>query len=122
VRSQAGQAVISDVGIARAMGEGENITEPGMVVGTRAYMSPEQAMGAKSLDARTDIYALGCVLHEMLTGHLPSAGMTAIRMEPVVSDSLAHVVRRSVEPDPDDRYASATELPAALNSSKSARP
>jgi len=121
---QAGHAVISDFGIARAIGEGEgeNITESGMVVGTRAYMSPEQAMGAKSLDARTDIYALGCVLHEMLTGHPPAAGMTAIRMEPVVSDSLAHVVRRSVEPDPDDRYATATELAAALNSSKSARP
>src|SRR5438093_1252089 len=103
---QAGHAVISDFGIARAIGEGEgeNITESGMVVGTRAYMSPEQAMGEKSLDARTDIYALGCVLHEMLTGHPPAAGMTAIRMEPVVSDSLAHVVRRSVEPDPDDRY------------------
>src|SRR2546430_3094652 len=48
--------------------------------------------------------------------------MTAIRMEPVVSDSLAHVVRRSVEPDPDDRYATAAELAVALNSSKSARP
>ena len=121
---QAGHAVISDFGIARAIGEGEgeNITESGMVVGTRAYMSPEQAMGAKSLDARTDIYALGCVLHEMLTGHPPAAGMTAIRMEPVVSDSLAHVVRRSVEPDPDDRYATAAELAVALNSSKSARP
>ncbi len=121
---QAGHAVISDFGIARAIGEGEgeSITESGMVVGTRAYMSPEQAMGAKSLDARTDIYALGCVLHEMLTGHPPAAGMTAIRMEPVVWDSLARVVCRSVEPDPDDRYATAAELAVALNSSKSARP
>src|SRR3989442_10534707 len=79
-------------------------------------------MGAKCVDAGNDFNGLGCVLHEILTGHAPAAGMPAIRMEPVVSDSLAHVVRRSVEPDPDDRYATATELAVALNSAKSARP
>src|SRR5439155_22364613 len=67
---QAGHAVISDFGIARVIGEGvgENITESGMVVGTGAYMSPEQAMGAKRLDVRADIDSVGRSRAGMLAG------------------------------------------------------
>jgi serine/threonine-protein kinase len=62
-----GQAMVADFGIARAMqGGDESLTQTGMSIGTPAYMSPEQASGEKNIDARTDIYALGCVLYEML--------------------------------------------------------
>ena len=64
-----GQAMVADFGIARAMqGGDESLTQTGMSIGTPAYMSPEQASGEKNIDARTDIYALGCVLYEMLAG------------------------------------------------------
>ena len=71
----AGHAVVADFGIARALREatGEEITTSGMVVGTPAYLSPEQATHGQ-VDVRTDIYALGCVLHEMLAGEAPFTG------------------------------------------------
>ncbi len=74
-----GQALVADFGIALAVnaaGSGR-MTETGMSLGTPAYMSPEQAMGERSLDARTDLYALGCVLYEMLVGEPPFTGPTA---------------------------------------------
>src|SRR5213593_2575239 len=73
-----GQAVVADFGIARALhaAEGGNLTETGVTLGTAAYMSPEQATADK-LDGRTDIYSLGCVLYEMLTGEPPYTGPTA---------------------------------------------
>ena len=71
---ESGHAVVADFGIARAISAagGETLTETGMTVGTPAYMSPEQAAGAKNLDGRSDLYALGCVLYEMLAGQPPS--------------------------------------------------
>src|SRR3954470_618820 len=64
-----GQAMVADFGIARAMqGSEQALTQTGMSIGTPAYMSPEQASGERDIDARTDIYALGCVLYEMLAG------------------------------------------------------
>jgi serine/threonine-protein kinase len=97
-----GHALVTDFGVARAVGaEGhaETITAPGIVVGTPAYMSPEQASGERQLDGRSDIYSLGCVLFEMLTGDPPYDGPTthAVIMkcfsEPVPS---AQAVRRDV--------------------------
>ncbi len=75
---EAGHAVVGDFGIARAFSEaaGEKLTESGLAVGTPAYMSPEQASGTDHLDARTDIYSLGCVLYEMLAGCPPYLGPT----------------------------------------------
>lgn len=75
---QAGHAVVSDFGIARAVSaaNGTTLTETGLAVGTPAYMSPEQASGAREVDARSDIYALGCVLYEMLSGETPYTGPT----------------------------------------------
>src|SRR5437879_6456045 len=71
-----GQAVVADFGIARAIvaAGDRSVTESGIAVGTPAYMSPEQAAGARELDARSDIYGLACVLHEMLTGQPPFTG------------------------------------------------
>ncbi len=67
---QAGHAVVSDFGIARAVSAAgtDKLTETGIAVGTPAYMSPEQSLGDSGLDARSDVYSLGCVLFEMLTG------------------------------------------------------
>src|SRR5574342_588158 len=74
-----GRALVADFGIALAASSagGSRMTETGMSLGTPAYMSPEQAMGERNLDARTDVYALGCVLYEMLTGDPPFTGSTA---------------------------------------------
>src|SRR5919109_5656336 len=75
----AGQAVVSDFGIARGISAagGERLTATGVSVGTPVYMSPEQAAGGEPLDGRSDIYSLGCVLYEMLAGEPPFTGPTA---------------------------------------------
>jgi len=72
------QAMVADFGIARAVevAGGERLTGTGLAVGTPAYMSPEQAVGDKNIDARSDVYALGCVVHEMVAGRAPFEGDT----------------------------------------------
>src|SRR6059036_1414409 len=73
-----GRALVADFGIALAASKaGTRMTETGMSLGTPHYMSPEQAMGERELDARSDVYALGCVTYEMLTGDPPFTGSTA---------------------------------------------
>ncbi|MBK8249845.1 MAG: protein kinase [Gemmatimonadetes bacterium] len=75
-----GSALVADFGIALAAAQtagGRRMTETGMSLGTPTYMSPEQAMGERTLDARTDVYALGCVLYEMLAGEPPFTGPSA---------------------------------------------
>jgi len=123
-------AWLADFGVAHAAGgASEQLTEIGMVIGTPAYMSPEQASGDVPLDGRTDIYALGCVLYEMLTGRPPYRGATpaavlaqqltgpvpslrATRVElPVWID---RVVAKALSKSPADRFATAASLAAAL--------
>src|SRR5512136_3438958 len=72
-----GHAVVADFGIARAAAGAEKLTATGVMVGTPAYMSPEQAAGSRELDGRSDLYSLGCVLYEMLAGQPPFTGPTA---------------------------------------------
>ena len=125
-------ALVADFGIARAMGSGadEGLTETGFSVGTPAYMSPEQAAGERSLDARTDIYSLGVVLYEMLAGEPPYTGPTAQaimarrfsepvpsvhRFRPAVPDSVDRSLRRALAPVPADRFTRAAEFGRALS-------
>jgi len=134
---EAGHAVVADFGIAHAVSEagGERLTESGLAVGTPAYMSPEQALGTEAVDGRADIYSLGCVLYEMLTGAPPYAGPTpqAILARKVVDPvpgirvvrdtvpaAVEAVVMRALAKVPADRYASAHDFAAALSGSDTA--
>ena len=105
-----GEVKVIDFGIAQI--EGDNrITIPGVMVGTPAYMSPEQIAGGP-VTARSDVYSFGVVFREMLTGKHPLAGDGG----PVktISPHLATIIARCMNRDPDDRYSSGRELLAAL--------
>ncbi|MDQ3898685.1 MAG: protein kinase, partial [Actinomycetota bacterium] len=119
---------VADFGIARAGDPRESLTMTGAVMGTATYLSPEQAQG-HPIDHRTDIYALGVVLYEMLAGRPPFSGdtpmaiaykhLSELPMAPsthnaAVPPALDGVVLRAMEKDPDARYASADELVADL--------
>ena len=97
---QAGHAVVADFGIAHAVttAGGTQLTETGIAVGTAAYMSPEQASAEKELDARSDIYSLGCVLYEMLAGETPYTGASA----------QAILARKALDPVPPLRHVRET--------------
>ena len=126
-----GHALVADFGIARALaaeGGDERLTDTGLTLGTPQYMSPEQAAGDHGLDARTDIYSLGCVLYEMLAGEPPFTGpnhqaILAKRLTaPVPSVStiretppaLERAVTRALARTPGDRFAAAADFAAAL--------
>jgi serine/threonine-protein kinase len=124
---------ISDFGIARAVSEGSlGVTQPGMVMGSVSYLSPEAAQN-RSVDETSDLYALGVVLYEMLTGRLPFTGDTPVAValkivsEPApaidgaatgVSPALASIVARLLRKEPHERFASATELASALRDAR----
>ncbi len=125
-----GSALVADFGIALAVSTaGTRMTETGMSLGTPHYMSPEQAMGEREITARSDVYALGCVLYEMLTGDPPFTGSTAQAIVArVVTESprsmttqrhtipphVEAAVLTSLEKLPADRFATAAEFAAAL--------
>jgi len=109
-----GHAVIADFGIARAVAESadERLTATGIAVGTPDYMSPEQMMGGRAgpIDARTDVYALACVLHELLTGQPPRRSGA----RPPLPEGIDPVVRRAMSDAPERRFDSAAAFVAAL--------
>lgn len=125
-----GHAVVADFGIARAVADASStLTGVGAALGTPGYMSPEQAAGDPNLDHRTDLYALGCVLFEMLTGHPPYPGPTPQALlaqhataavpsprhaRTEVPPALDALVRRAMAKNLDTRFQSAQELGAAL--------
>ena len=123
-----GHALVADFGIARALESGA-ITQTGMVIGTPAYMSPEQA-GGNAIDARSDVYSLGAVLYEMLVGEAPFSGPTGAAImarvltetprpirntRPSTPPALEAVVDRALARVPADRFSSAGEFAAALD-------
>ena len=125
-----GQIKIMDFGIARAIADPANLTATGLVLGTASYLSPEQARG-DPVDARTDIYSLGCVLYEMVTGGPPFAGGTPLGLaykhvheEPLppsfinqaVPVRLEAVIMRAIAKEPAARYASAEAMGRAVSS------
>ena len=135
-----GQALVADFGIGRALGvTGEagkrgggddHLTGTGMAIGTPAYMSPEQAVGERDLDGRTDVYSLGVVLYEMLAGEVPFSGPTgqAIaakrmtgevpslrRLRPAVPEQLERVVFTALAPIPADRFTTPAQFAQALS-------
>ena len=72
-----GNAMVADFGIGKALSSTATVTQTGLAIGTPAYMSPEQASGETEIDGRSDIYSLGCVLYEMLSGEVPFTGANA---------------------------------------------
>jgi Serine/threonine protein kinase len=127
---EAGHAVIADFGIARAVSAAgaDRMTQAGVSVGTPAYMSPEQASSELEIDGRADIYGLGVVLYEMLSGKPPFTGQTLqgliaavltreatpLPASPDVPPELSKAVSRAMAKKPSDRFASAREFSDAL--------
>jgi hypothetical protein len=120
---------LMDFGLARALG-GPKLTQRGVIVGSPAYLPPEHALGKRS-DVRSDLYSLGCVLYEMVTGRPPFPGddpvkiifshindlpMMPRRLAPEISEALEQVILKLLSKDPDKRYQSAGELFQALKS------
>ncbi|MBC7896207.1 MAG: serine/threonine protein kinase, partial [Cytophagaceae bacterium] len=129
---QGGHALVADFGIALAVEQagGTRMTQTGLSLGTPQYMSPEQAMGERTIDARSDVYALGAVAYEMLAGEPPFTGATVQQIvarvlaeEPrplvatrkAIPEDVDAAVMRALEKLPADRFATAAEFRAALD-------
>ncbi|HVO43685.1 MAG TPA: protein kinase, partial [Aggregatilineales bacterium] len=123
-----GNAYLTDFGIARIVQSDHKLTATGSVMGTPAYMSPEQGMG-RPVDARSDIYTLGVVLYEMVLNQLPFKADTSAalifqhvyerptppkQINPALPDAVSDVLERALAKNPDDRYQSAGELASAF--------
>ena len=134
-----GEAMVTDFGIALAgeTAQEERLTETGLMLGTPEYMSPEQAAGERALDARSDVYSLGCVLYELLAGQAPHAGGSARmviarrftepaprirRQRPEVPPALERVIARALAVDPADRFPTTAAFAEALDRAESEPP
>jgi len=136
---ESGHAVVADFGIARAVDAagGAQLTETGLAIGTPTYMSPEQASGDPGVDARTDVYALGCVLYEMLVGepphHAPTVEAVLARKQldapasirsvrPTVPARMEDAIMRALARVPADRPATALQFAEAVGGAASVTP
>jgi serine/threonine-protein kinase len=126
-----GQAKVCDFGVARAIVKagGERLSSSGLVLGTPAYMSPEQASGEGHLDGRADVYSLACVVHEMLIGEPPFTGRTAqaimarhVRQPPPslrvvrseISEQMERAIHRALAKQPEERPQTGGQFVAEL--------
>ncbi|HEX4426823.1 MAG TPA: protein kinase [Terriglobales bacterium] len=127
-----GRASLSDFGIALALGEDRRITRTGVAVGTPDYMSPEQIIRPKAVDARSDIYSFGCVLYAMLTGsppfgmdgttefyvkdcHVRTTPLPPVQRNPAISPAVGKVVLQCLEKDPEKRFQTCGSVITALD-------
>ncbi|MEZ5228363.1 MAG: Stk1 family PASTA domain-containing Ser/Thr kinase [Acidimicrobiales bacterium] len=132
----AGQVKVTDFGIARAFGGGDELTQTGSVMGTATYFSPEQAQG-KVVDPRSDLYSLGVVLFEMVTGRPPFVGESPVAiaykhvqempprptsLNPAIPKQLEVIIARLLAKNPDQRYPSAEEVRADLRRFREGQP
>ncbi len=127
--ADSGRAMVTDFGIARAIESGTRLTVTGNAVGTPTYMSPEQAMGERELDGRSDIYSLGVLGYQMLTGRVPFAAGNSMalllkhvsetarpiaELRPDAPVALRDALERALMKQPDDRWPTASSLRDAL--------
>jgi tetratricopeptide (TPR) repeat protein len=135
MRDAAGRVVIMDFGLAKTVAS-DGMTQTGMMIGTMEYMSPEQAMGSE-LDARSDIFAIGLIFYELITGNMPYRAESAIaslvkrtqeraiplhEVDPTVPPAVSHIVAKCLERDPKNRYSSVQELLDDLDVAQGKRP
>jgi formylglycine-generating enzyme required for sulfatase activity/Leucine-rich repeat (LRR) protein len=128
LEGEEGRVKILDFGLARSAADNANLTQQGAIIGTPAYMAPEQAQGG-TVDARCDLFSLGCVLYRMSTDQPPFKGndavstLVAVAMEnprppqelrPEIPEKLSELVMRLLAKNPQERPATATEVVAAL--------
>lgn len=126
---QDGNAFLTDFGIARMTEAGQGLTQTGYTVGTPGYMSPEQGMGTDAVDHRADIYSLGVMVYQMLTGQMPYSAETPLAVilkhlnEPVpqasavnasIPSAVDEVLAKAMSKKPSDRYDSAGDFVTAL--------
>jgi beta-lactam-binding protein with PASTA domain len=131
-----GQVKVADFGIARAVGSDDSVTQTGLVMGTATYFSPEQAQGL-GVDGRSDVYSLGVVLYEMVTGHPPFVADTPVaiaykhvsetpvpprEIEPRLPVAVEAIILRAMAKDPANRYATAEDFHADLQRFASGAP
>ena len=127
---ETGRAMVTDFGIARAIEAGSGLTQTGIAVGTPTYMSPEQAMGERGIDGRSDIYSLGVLGYQMLTGRVPfTAGNSMAllmkhvneqpraiaELRPDAPAPLREVIERAMMKSPDERWPTAASMRDALS-------
>ena len=130
IDAESGRAMVTDFGIARAMEGGARLTQTGIAVGTPTYMSPEQAVGERDIDGRSDIYSLGVLGYQMLTGRVPfTAGNSMalllkhvserprpiLELRPEAPKELADAVERALAKSPDSRWPTAAAFRDALS-------
>ena len=130
-----GRAMVTDFGIARAMEGGTRLTVTGIAVGTPTYMSPEQAQGDRDVDGRSDLYSLGVIGYQMLTGRVPFTGGNTMalllkhvserprpiaELRPDAPRALREVIERAMTKEPQDRWPNAEAMRDALVSGETA--
>jgi tetratricopeptide (TPR) repeat protein len=135
MRDASGRVVIMDFGLAKTV-QGDGMTQTGMMIGTMEYMSPEQAMGS-DLDARSDIFTMGLIFYELLTGNIPFRAESAIAslvkrtqeravplsdVDPTIPPALSMITAKCLERDPKARYSSLQELLDDLDVFEGKRP
>lgn len=126
--NQSGEVILMDFGIARSVLDDAGLTVTGALLGTPAYMSPEQAKGEKA-DGRSDIYTLGIIFYEFLTGKVPFEANTPVatllkriqepapapaKVDPTIPNELSNIVLKCLQVDPEKRYQKVRELQADL--------